>query len=229
MRTGASHLPVFALILAACGEPAAVTPPQPTETPSAAPAPTAPPPEPSATAAAAPASASASAAPATPPPRQSSGRPMVLKSDPSEITDTFGTSPGAKLVLGSDKDEAVLRVPEGSLNQGTNITFKIDARGGKSTGAPVGKIYQILPMIPPSQTPAATESVGPPFVLELPAGSKKDANLAIGVADDKGKVTWTIVAPKRIDDARNVAIFELGTLPFAWLHVTTKPPTGEKK
>src|SRR5690349_10579456 len=156
MRTGASLLPVFSLIVAACGEPVAATPPQPTETPSATPAPAEPPPAPSATAAAAPASASASAAPAAPPPRQSSGRPMVLKSDPTEITDTFGTSPGSKLVLGSDKDEAVLRVPEGALRQGTNITFKVDARGGKATGAVVRKIYRILPVVPPSQTPDAT-------------------------------------------------------------------------
>jgi hypothetical protein len=67
--------------------------------------------------------------------------------------------------------------------------------------------------------------VGDPFILELPAGAKKDANLAIGVDDDKGRVKWTVVAPKRIDDARNVAVFELTTLPPAWFHVTAKAPT----
>ncbi len=67
------------------------------------------------------------------------------------------------------------------------------------------------------------ESNGPPFVLEMPAGSKKDANLAIGVEDAKGKVKWTVLAPKQIDDSRNVAVFELTTLPTGWVHVTTKP------
>jgi hypothetical protein len=223
-------LPVLALILAACGgepAPAPSAAPQPTEAPSAAPAPSPPP-----TASAAPeppptASAKASAAPEAPPKQQSSGRPAVMKSDPSEITDTFGVTPGSKLELG-DKEIATLRVPEGSLHTGTNITFKIDARGGKSTGGQVGKIYRILAMIPPSQTPESVDTNGPPFVLELPAGTRKDANLAIGTEDEKGKVKWTIVAPKRIDDARNVAVFELGTLASAWYHVTTKAPSGGK-
>jgi hypothetical protein len=211
-------LPAFAIVLAACGEPTpAAPPPQPTDSASAAPAPPPPPaPAPSATA-----SASASADAAKPPPKQSSGRPMVMKSDPTEITDTFGSTPGAKLELG-DKDIATLRIPEFALRTATNITFRLAPHGGKATGGQVGKVYEILAVIPPSPTPLALESEGPPFVLELPAGSKKDANLAVATEDDKGKLKWTIVAPKRIDDARNVAVFELTTLPGSFLHVTTK-------
>jgi len=147
----------------------------------------------------------------------------VIKSDPSEITDTFG-SPPSKLELGEGKDIAILRLPEGALGTGTNITFKID-RNGKASGGLIGKIYRIMAMVPPSSTPASFASNGPPFVIELPVGAKKDANLAIGVEDDKGKIKWTIVAPTRTDDSRNMAIFELATLPSGWLHVTTKPAT----
>ena len=65
-------------------------------------------------------------------------------------------------------------------------------------------------------------------MLELPTGAKKDANLAVGVEDDKGKVKWTIVAAKRFDDSRNVAVFELPTLPSGWLHLTSKAAGGGK-
>jgi hypothetical protein len=216
--------------LVACGgnEPAAVTPAA-TDTP---------PPKsdakseakseakPDTTAAADPApsaSAKASAAPAADKP-QSSGRPAVLKSDPTEISDTFGSSPASKLELG-DKDIATLRLPEGGLRTGTVVTFRI-AKSGKSHGGQLGKIYEIKSVIPPSNDGQQIESGGPPFVIELPAGGKKDANLAVGVEGDKGKLKWTVVAPKRIDDSRNVAIFELTTLPSGYLHVTTKAPSG---
>lgn len=149
----------------------------------------------------------------------------MLKSAASEITDTFGSTPGAKLELG-DKEIATLRLPEGGLRTATVITFKVDGRG-KSTSGQMGKIYHVNAVVPPSSTPEPIESNGPPFVIELPAGSK-NANLAVGVEDDKGKVTWTIVAAKRTDDVRHVAVFELSTLPSGWLHVTTKAPTGAK-
>ena len=221
LRATARFFPALALIFAACGgEPAPVGPPQPTETPSAAPAPPPPPPPTAAP------SASASSAPVKAPPKQSSGRPAVTKSDPKEITDSFGSSPGAKLELG-DKEVATLRIPEGALRQATNITFKLDARG-KTHGPPIGKVYQLTANYPPAGTPVSVDSEGLPFLLELPAGPKKTANLAIGVEGDKGKVKWTVVVPKRIDDARNMAMFELPNLPSAWLHITVKAPTGGK-
>jgi len=151
----------------------------------------------------------------------------MVKSDPSEITDTFSTNQPAKLELG-DKDMAVLRIPSGSLGRATNITFKLEPRG-KSQPPVVGKIYKLFSVYAPSTTPEPQVETnnGEPFVLELPAGAKKDANLAIGVEDEKGKVKWTVVAPKRIDDVRNVAVFELNALPSALLHITTKAPTAK--
>lgn len=218
------HLPAFALVLAACGgEPAPATPPpQPTEAPVASAAP-APPPQPTASAAP---SASASAAPAKPAPKSGGGLLMV-KSDPAEVSDTFSTNQPAKIELG-DKDLAVLRIPSGALGHATNITFKLDPRG-KSQPPMVGKLYRLMSVIAPSTTPEPKIDTnnGEPFVLELPAGARKEANLAIGVEDEKGKVKWTIVAPKRIDDVRNVAVYELTALPSAWLHVTTKAPTAK--
>ncbi len=117
---------------------------------------------------------------------------------------------------------ATLRLPEGGLHTATVITFKIDGKA-RSSGGQVGKIYHISSVVPPSQTPEQIESGGPPFVLELPGLPKKEVNLAIGVEDDKGKVKWTVIAPKSIDESRNMAVFELTTLPSGWVHVTTKP------
>jgi hypothetical protein len=208
-----------------CGnEPAAATPPQPSETPSAAKAPE---PEPTAAASAAPSASASAKAAAEPPKQQGSGRPAVQKHDDSEITDTFGSTPASKLELG-DKDFATLRLPEGALRTGTLITFKLSKGGGKTAGAQVGKVYEIKCVIPPSANGEQIESNGPPFVLEMPAGAKKDASLAIGVEDDKGKVKWTIVASKSFDDGRKVAIFELPTLPSGFIHLTTKAASGSK-
>ena len=76
MKTLLAKGALAAVSLAACAnEPTAATAPQPTETPSATP----PPKELAATA-----SAKASAAAEVSKPSQSSGSPMVLKSDPSE-------------------------------------------------------------------------------------------------------------------------------------------------
>jgi hypothetical protein len=204
-------------VFAACGgEPAAPT--QPTAAPTAPPAPVATPePKPDPTPAPT-ASASASAVASSKP--ASSGRPNVIKSDPTEIADTFGTSPGSKLELG-DKDIATLRLPEGALHTATVLTFRI-AKGGKASGGALGKTYQILPVVPPASEAAPIDSAGPPFVLELPS-TKKDGNLAIGADDGKGKLKWTVVAPKRYDDDRKVLVFELTTLPAGFIHVTSKP------
>ena len=44
----------------------------------------------------------------------------------------------------------------------------------------------------------------------------------------KETVAWKVVAPKRIDDVTDTAVFELSELPDAYLHVTTKAATGAK-
>src|SRR5262249_26270565 len=147
-------VPVLALILASCGnEPGPSAAPQPTEPPSAAPAPApAPAPEPAASATPS-AKASAPVAEHAPKPPQNSGRPMVLKGDPSEISDTFGSSPGAKLELGEGKDIATLRLPEGAMpTTSTVVTFKLE-KSPKSTGGLVGKVYSIRAVQPPDQSP----------------------------------------------------------------------------
>ncbi|AKT36370.1 hypothetical protein [Chondromyces crocatus] len=209
--------------LAACG---ASEPPPPAAPPPAPPPPVAEPepePEPE---------PSAPPADAKPEPAQSSGRTPLFKSDPEEITDSFGSSPAAKLELGDDTGRATLRIPENALSQGVNITFKIEKKG-KTSGPPIGKVYRTSGVVPPDGTPREIESAGPVFELAFPAGNKKDANLAIGTIslDDKGreKIDWIVVAPKRIDDAMGLAYFELSKLPNAYLHITTKAPTEPKQ
>jgi hypothetical protein len=150
----------------------------------------------------------------------------VLKMAAEEIVDTFGVSP-AKLELG-EQEKATLKIPENALTVGVNITFKLDKKG-KSGGAQVGKIYRITPVIPPAGEPSKVQTAGPPFELALPAGNKKEANLAFGevVIDDKGKekIVWTVLAPLKIDDATATAYFELPSLSDAFLHITTRPVT----
>ena len=221
-------LAVVALLGCSGDQPPPAQSPEPTATATAAPPP---PPETAAQTAAPAPSEAPDAGAAKPKPSANSGRPSVVKSDSKEVTDTFGSIPGAKIEIG-DKEKAVLKIPEHALHGATNITFKIDTRG-KSGGGQVGNIYRITSVIPPSGNPSNVETNGPPFELQMPAGSKKDANLALGYieVDDKGreKVKWQIIAPKRIDDVTNTAYFEFGALGDVFLHVTTKAPTGDKK
>jgi hypothetical protein len=212
-------LTLAATLAAACGS----EPPPPPETPKA---PVTAPPEPIATTepTAAPVETAAPEGDAGAPKKASSGRPPILKSDPVEITDTFGSTPAARLEIG-DKELASLRIPENALDRGTNVTFKLDPKG-KNGGGLVGKVYRVTMIVPPSATPVKITSGGDPFELRLPAGNKKDANLAMGeiTVDDKGKekVVWTVVAPTKIDDATATAYFDVPSLGDQWLHVTTK-------
>lgn len=158
---------------------------------------------------------------------KSSGQTPVLKSDPQEITDSFG-SPPAKLELG-ETERVTLKIPENAFTSAVNLTFKIDKKG-KSNGPPIGKIYRLTPVIPPEGEPARVDSAVGAFELTMPAGDRKDANLALGevTTDENGKqkITWTVVAPVKIDDATATARFELKTLSDAYLHITTKAVTA---
>jgi hypothetical protein len=214
---------VALLLLAACSSeppPAPAAPP-----PAPAPAPVA---EPAATGEPAPAD-TGNADAGAPPAQTGSGRPPIIKSDPVEITDTFGSTPAARLELGGERELATLRIPEGALATAANVTFKLDAKA-KGGGGLVGKVYRITLIVPPAPTATRMASSGPPFQLKLPAGNKKDANLAIGeiTVDAKGKekVAWSVVPALKVDDASGVAEFELTSLGDSWLHVTTKPPSG---
>lgn len=186
--------------------------PPPTET-----TPEAPPPEPTTT------------PDAGPPPAQTSSveRPPVLMSDEKELSGAFTTSPGAKLELGDDAGRAVFRIREGSLPSAYVITFKVDPKA-KSTGVPIGKIYRLITQIENSSELPEVETQDKPYELTFPAGSKKDANLAIGKIAADGKITWTIVAPEKIDDATSTAFFKIKTIGNYILHVTAKPPTEAK-
>lgn len=172
-------------------------------------------------------SASAAAPPPPPPSGPQDSRPPVLKTDAEEIQDTFGVSPGAKLELGDDSGRAILRIYENSFSNGVNVTFKIDKKA-KAAGQQQGKIYRVTAVIPPSGTPTKVTTVTNPFELKLPAGAKKDANLAIGEIGE-GKVTWRVIAPEKIDDATGMATFLLPDLYDYYLHITTRPVTEQKK
>ncbi len=217
------------VVAAACGgeptpppakpEPTTTPPPAPTETGTATPE--APPPEPTATADAGP----------PPPPPPSQERPPVLMSSETELQSIFTTSPGAKLELGDDTGRAVFRIREGSLPSPHIITFKLDPKG-KTTGVPLGKIYRMIVQIENSASLPKVETIDKPFELTLPAGNKKDANLAIGevTVNDKGRetITWTVIAPEKIDDAMGTAFFKIKAVGNYYMHVTAKPPTEAK-
>jgi hypothetical protein len=225
-----------AVAFAACGgeQTPAATPSEPTTSlPLSTPSATAAPAESvaSASPSAAPADSAAPDAGAPKPAVTSGGRPPVLKTDDQSISDTFGASP-AKLQLGDSKGYATLKIPEGALDKGYNITFQIDPKA-KAGGQVLGKIYHLKTQVAGAGDLSKLDSVASPFELQMPAGNKKDANLAIGelVTDEKGnqKLKWTVIAPKSIDDATNIAFFELPSLGAdTLLHVTTRAPTDKK-
>ncbi|HEY4118733.1 MAG TPA: hypothetical protein VGM56_12800 [Byssovorax sp.] len=166
-------------------------------------------------------SAAASAAPAAKP--QSSGRPPVVFTDPAQVSDTFGSSPGAKIEIGTDKERAVFRIPENTLHQGYNILFKLE-KTARGTAGQVGKVYHIIPNAPPDPKPVRIENTEIPFQIEMTTGGKNEVNLAIGVTDDKGKIAWQIVAPKHVDAGAGIAFFDVPVFTDMMVHLTTKAP-----
>lgn len=157
-----------------------------------------------------------------------SGRPPVLKTSDTSITDTFGAAP-AKLELGRDKGVATLKIPDGALDKGYNITFEVDNKG-KSNGAALGKVYHVKTQVAGGSEFTKIDSSGAPFEFSAPAAGRKDANLAIGatVTDDKGKekLTWTVIAAKQVDSG--VATFELPSIGGdVVLHLTTRAPSAK--
>jgi hypothetical protein len=223
MSTALAAASAAAMLLACSGDPppAVTPPPQPT----VAPAPTV---DPAPTADPAPTVDPSAEADAGPPKPTSSGRPPVLRSSDTEITDTFGSSPAAKLEIGED-EKAVLKIPENALERGYNITFKLDPKG-KATGVAIGKIYHTMVQVAGQPDYSKVVTAGEPFQLQMPAGNKKDANLAIGeiLVDERGKekITWSVIAPTKIDDVSGTAYFDLTFLGDAYIHITTKAPTA---
>lgn len=221
----------LAAVACSDGTPPPEPPPQPTAETTAAPtvaataAPTA---APTAEPTAEPTGTAAASAAPVPDKTKSSGRPPVLLADPKSITDTLGSSPGAKMELG-DKEITTLRIPEGAFSQATNVTFAIDTKC-KTTGVVTGKLYKITPAIPPeSKAVSIPSNNGAPFVLIMPGTKKRDLNLAIGsfTKDAKGNETlqWKVLAPAKTDESTGMFEFHLDTLPDGCVHLTNKPPT----
>ncbi|MBK9262750.1 MAG: hypothetical protein IPM54_23475 [Polyangiaceae bacterium] len=175
------------------------------------------------------ATASASAAPPPPPPTSSVERPPVLLSDEEELRAPVTSSPGAKFEIGDDSGRAVFRIRENALNSPYIFTFKIDKKA-KTTGIPVGKTYRMIVQVENSQDLPKVETADKPFEFSFPTAGKKDVNLAIGeeILDAKGiaKITWTIVAPEKIDESMGIAHFKLPAAGNYHLHMTLKAPTA---
>lgn len=172
---------------------------------------------------------SASAATPPPPPPSSSERPPVLMSDEKELRAPVSMSPGAKFELGDDTGRAIFRIREGALSSAHIFTFKVDPKA-KSTGVPVGKTYRLIVQVENSQELPKLDTVDKPFEFTFPTAGKKEANLAIGeiTTDAKGveKITWTIVAPEKVDESMNTAFFKVQAVGNYVLHMTLKAPTA---
>lgn len=216
---------VLAAVAVGCGGESAKPPPAKPETTAATTTAT---PPPAKTEEPPPAAASASAATPPPPPPSSSERPPVLLSDEKELRAAVSTSPGAKFEIGDDTGRAIFRIREGSLSSPHVFTFKVDPKA-KSTGVPVGKTYRLLVQIENSSETPKVDTIDKPFEFTFPTSGKKEANLAVGeiTTDAKGeKITWTIIAPEKVDESTGTAFFKMPSAGNFILHMTLKAPTA---
>jgi len=153
----------------------------------------------------------------------------VLMSDEKELRAPVSSSPGAKFELGDDSGRAIFRIREGALSSAHVFTFKVDTKA-KSTGIPVGKTYRLIVQVENSSDLPKIDTVDKPFEFTFPTAGKKDANLAIGeiTTDAKGieKITWTIIAPEKVDESTNTAFFKMPAVGNFVLHMTLKAPTA---
>ena len=169
----------------------------------------------------------AASAPAADGARAPSGRPPLFFSNGAKIAEQVGETPAAKFELGG-AGGATLRIPEYALRSGILVTFAIDKKAKRHKGA-AGETYRLQAQVPPSAEFQQVESAGPKLELKLPKTGAA-SNLAHGEVklDDKGKetVTWTVVAPAKVDDAAKSASFEITTFKDGILHLTTEAPGG---
>jgi hypothetical protein len=218
---------LFATVAVGCGGESA-KPPEKPEVKAAATTP--PPPETTeATPPPPPATSASAATPPPPPPSSSQERPPVLMSDDTELRGPVSSSPGAKFELGDDTGRAIFRIREGALSSAHVFTFKIDPKA-KSTGIPVGKTYRMIVQVENSSELPKVDTIDKPFEFTFPTAGKKGANLAIGeiTLDAKGaeKVTWTIIAPEKVDESTNTAFFKVPSVGNYIMHMTLKAPTA---
>jgi hypothetical protein len=153
----------------------------------------------------------------------------VLLSDDEELRAPVASSPGAKFEIGDDTGRAIFRIREGALSSPHIFTFKIDKKA-KTTGVPVGKTYRLIVQIENSSDLPKVETIDKPFEFTFPTAGKKGVNLAVGEAtvDAKGaeKITWTVIAPEKVDESMNTAFFKLPAVGNYHLHMTLKAATA---
>ncbi len=218
---------MFVVAAAVAGACASSTPTQtePTAEATAVPEPTATAEPTSEPVASATASATVDAPPAStlPPP---SGRPPLMFEKTDKITETFGATPAAKLVLKAEG--AWMRIPEYALGEGLLITFMLDKKAPKKAKGGAGSVYRLNAQVPPAEDSRPVTSKGPAFELRLPTAKVATPNLAIGEMkkDDKGKDTlvWKVVAPKKTEEG--FATFEITEFTNPILQITSEAPSG---
>lgn len=150
------------------------------------------------------------------------GRPMVQYMGEKGLTTTLGVH-GGVLKAGAG---ATLRVPDGALREGLNVTLELDAKARGPRGA-VGLIYKIGPQV---------ASRGPKFqlVLAVPAGVKSPSfALEVVTADaktGKPKSDWQVLAPTHVfvGDNPDLAVLELDALAETHVTLTTSAPGAPK-
>lgn len=152
----------------------------------------------------------------------SAGRPMVQYVEGNGITTTLGHN-GGILKIG----EATLRIPDGALREGMNVTFAL-APKVKGPEKAKGAIYKLAPKV---------HSAGPRFQIVLPvpqgAGPLGFA-VELSSVDEKtrkAKTEWQVVAPTKVfaDSDPKLALLEVDAL-FEG-HVTLveeNPPNPEQ-
>lgn len=132
----------------------------------------------------------------------SAGRPMVQYVEASGITTTLGHN-GGILKIG----EATLRIPDGALREGLNVTFAV-APKVKGPQKAMGQVYKVGPKV---------HSAGRKFQIALPipqgAGPLGFAVELQGRDEKTGKpkLEWQSVAPTKVflDTEPAIALLEL--------------------
>jgi hypothetical protein len=168
-------------------------------------------------------------------PQPQSGRPLIQYGPKAAIESTFGVTPGSKLMLTGGM---TLILPEGALDTGYNIAWKVAASTAPKHGQVSGGIAMLK--INPGTSPKAkkVKSRGAAFEIRVNLGG---VNLAVGEVgtdengNDAGKPTWTVIAPARVDKAVTVgsdgegaaetSVFQLESIgPVLYVHATTAAP-----
>jgi hypothetical protein len=165
-------------------------------------------------------------------PAQEDRRPLAIFNDPTEPV-TIGLDGAVIRIQGGGE----LRIPKGALASPRNILFTVNRKHKGSPGR-IGDVYTLEAQIPGQKVqmqdvrasrPVA--SSGNPFILKLPLpGNTESANLAVETVEvdekGRGKSTWSVLERTKVEtaDTGNSAVFEIGQLPDASVHLTNKNP-----